>query len=597
VRESAPSGLRPQGASPAGSPWPALIFLWRRSFINVLKEAKARAKQPRYAVGLFAGAAYFAWLGWILLSPEDGGADPTLPGDMARTVAPLLLAVFAVGWWVSGRTHMALAFSPPEVQFLFQGPLTRRTLLNFRLVRAQLSMFPMCLIFGLAFGSIFFLPIFLIFLGIWLLFSTAHLHQVASGLIRSSWSDQGGAGLRRQWLPMVVLAGAGGGVLWAFWPLIRGVRTLESASELLWQLQSAMAHPAAQAVFFPFHLAVGPLLAPDVGSWLIAMAGGLALLGAHYFWVVRTDQAFEEVAAGAGLELQAITAAFREGRLSAFQAASNKKKLPRPWFRLAPEGHPAVGLFWKNFTAFTRSFGITQVLSISAAFLGFWVIMLNLAESTREASLGAMGLPGMLAAFSLIMGPLFIRNDLRTDLQRSETLRTLPLSGRDVVAAEVGASAASLTMMAGFFLVVAFVFFLLAEVPVPHWWWPWAAFGLVLFVLPFLCALATGIQNIIAVAFPAWVRMGPTQAHGVDQTGNMMVGMLLTGLLLAVGLLCPLIFGAATAFRFFSIMGVWAVVPGLVGVWVILAGEVLLLVVLLGEAFDEMDPSAEGLLK
>ena len=194
------------------------------------------------------------------------------------------------------------------------------------------------------------------------------------------------------------------------------------------------------------------------------------------------------------------------------------------------------------------------------------------------------------------MGPLFIRNDLRTDLQRSETLRTLPLSGRDLVAAEVAASGASLTLMAGFFLVVAFVFFLLAEVPVPHGWWPWAAFGLALFVLPFLCALATGIQNFIAVVFPAWTRMGPTQAHGVDQTGNMMVSMLLTGVLLAVGLLCPVIFGAGAAMRFFSIMGVWAVVPGLVGVWVILAGEVLLLVVLLGEAFEEMDPSEEGLL-
>jgi len=595
MRDSAPAGPgRAEGQRGRG-PWPALIFLWRRSFINVLKETRARAKQPRYAVGLAVGVAYFGWLGWILFSPDEAGEGPVLAGELASTFAPLLLGTFAVGWWASGRTHMALAFTPPEVHFLFQGPLTRRTLLNFRLIRAQLSMLPICIIFGLAFGSIFSMPVPATFLGIWLLFTTVHLHQVASGLIRSSWSDQGGAGRRRQWIPMVALAGAAGALAWAFWPLIREIRDLESIQEFLRLLQSSMAHPAAAIVLFPFQIAVGPLLASDLASWLTAMAGALALMVAHYLWVVRTDTAFEEVAAEAGVELQAITAAFREGRLGAFHA-SKEKRLPRPWFRLSPKGHPAMGLFWKNFTAFTRAVGLTQVLSILATFLGFWLILLYVAESAQAASLGAMSLPAMLAGVSLFMGPLFLRNDLRTDLQRLSIIRTLPLRGRDVVAAEVAASGASVTLMAGFFLVVAFVFFWLAEVPVPHWWWPWATFGLTLFVLPFLSALSTGIQNVLAVLFPAWTRLGPTQSHGLDQTGNMMVSMLLTGLLLVVGILAPVIFGAVTAFRFFSILGVWAVIPALVGVWIILAGEVLLLVVLLGEAYDEMDPSVEGLL-
>jgi hypothetical protein len=595
MREALP-GWRDQGEPPGRpSPWPALRFLWFRSFINVLKEMRARAKQPRYAVGLLVGVAYFAWLGWILLRPEEGGSEGPLPGELARTLAPLLLAAFATGWWVSGRTHMALAFSPPEVQFLFQGPLSRRTLLNFRLVRAQLSMLPICILFGLAFGSIFSLPPPLTFLGLWLLFSTAHLHQVASGLIRSSWSDQGGAGLRRQWLPMAALAGAAAGMAWAFWPLLREIRDLTSMEEFLWLLQGAMGHPAALAILFPFQVAVGPLVSAEISEWFLAMAGGLALLAAHYLWVVRTDAAFEEVAAEAGVELQAITAAFREGRLGAFQA-SREKRLPRPWFRLSPTGHPAVGLFWKNLTAFTRATGLTQALAILATFLGFWVILLYVAEGPREASLGAMALPGMLAGFSLLMGPLFLRNDLRTDLQRLEILRTLPLKGRDVVAAEVAASGASLTLVSGFFLVVAYFFFMVAEVPVPHWWWPWAAFGLTLLVLPLLACLATGLQNVMAVTFPAWTSMGPTQSQGVDQTGNMMVSLLITGLLLLFGLLAPLTFGVVAAFRLFSTMGVWAVIPGLVGIWVVLVGEVILLVVLLGEAYDEMDPSVEGLL-
>jgi len=577
------------------TPWPAFRFLWGRSFRNIIREGVARAKQPRYAVGLVAGVAYFAWFGWIILGPREAGSGSILPEGMAGALAPLLLAAFALGWWVSGRTHMALAFTPPEVQFFFQGPISRRTLLHFKLVRAQFSLLPLSIFFALAFGRLFPIPLVLTAASLWALLTTANLHQVASGLVRSSWSDQGGAGLKRQWIPMVVLGGGVAAMAWAFFPLMGALRLVESMPEFVWQFQLALGHPAAMVVLLPFHIALGPLLALDFGAWVGAFGGGLALLALHYNWVVRTDATFEEAAAEAGMELQAIASAFKEGRLGVL-LASKDKRLPRPWFRLSPQGHPAVGLFWKNFTAFTRSTSVTQPLGLLASFMGFWVILLFLSDNAREASLGAMALPGMMAGFSLLMGPIFIRNDLRTDLQRLEFLRTLPLTGRDVVAGEVAASAASLTLVAGFFLVLAFGFFSLAEVQVPVWWWPWAAFALALFLLPFLSALATGIQNIIAVVFPAWIKLGPTQTQGVDQMGSMMIIMLITGVLLAVGLLGPVVFGVVAAFRFFSTMGFWALIPGLMGAWMILAGEVVLLVVLLGEAFDEMDPSEEGLL-
>lgn len=64
--------------------------------------------------------------------------------------------------------------------------------------------------------------------------------------------------------------------------------------------------------------------------------------------------------------------------------------------------------------------------------------------------------------------------------------------------------------------------------------------------------------------------------------------------LLALGILAPLTFGVLAAFRFFFIMGHWAVIPSLVGV--ILVGDLILLVVLLGEAYEKMDHSVKGLL-
>ena len=52
-------------------------------------------------------------------------------------------------------------------------------------------------------------------------------------------------------------------------------------------------------------------------------------MAAHYVWIVRIDAAFEETAAEAGIELQEITTAFKEGRLGVLQASKDKRIPPR----------------------------------------------------------------------------------------------------------------------------------------------------------------------------------------------------------------------------------------------------------------------------
>ena len=200
-------------------PWPALWFAWRRSGVNRLRAMAKRIRQPRYAAGMVAGLAYFAWFGWMVLGPSEDGPD------MARTVgvlsfaAPLLLAALAAGWWMSGRMHMALAFTPPEVQFYFQAPIARRTLLHYKLAKAQVTLIPMALLFSVLLRALGPLPWLLVAVSLWGLFTVGHLHQIASGLLRTSWSHQGLAALRRQGWPLAVLALAAAGMLWALQPL------------------------------------------------------------------------------------------------------------------------------------------------------------------------------------------------------------------------------------------------------------------------------------------------------------------------------------------------------------------------------------------
>ena len=73
--------------------------------------------------------------------------------------------------------------------------------------------------------------------------------------------------------------------------------------------------------------------------------------------------------------------------------------------------------------------------------------------------------------------------------------------------------------------------------------------------------------------------------------------MLITGILLALALLVPVMCGGAVAFRLLPFFGVYGAIPAALGALAVLVGDVVLLVVVLGDAYDALDASAEGLLR
>ena len=96
----------------------------------------ARLRSPRYLIAFLVGVGYFVLLFAPTLLAGEGADDMGAP-IWAVVVAPLAVAVLVLFWWLRGGYQDALAFRPEEVHFLFTAPLTRATLLRYKLLRAQ----------------------------------------------------------------------------------------------------------------------------------------------------------------------------------------------------------------------------------------------------------------------------------------------------------------------------------------------------------------------------------------------------------------------------------------------------------------------------
>ena len=122
----------------------ALLYLQFRSLTNHFLLRARRLRQPRYLVGaLFGGCYLLAMVSRSFLPLLHGGrrAAPALfPGLTPATwefIFGLVLAAGAVLAWVLPRQRAALVFTEAEIAFLFPAPITRRTLILFKLVRSQ----------------------------------------------------------------------------------------------------------------------------------------------------------------------------------------------------------------------------------------------------------------------------------------------------------------------------------------------------------------------------------------------------------------------------------------------------------------------------
>lgn len=560
----------------------ALAYLTARSVINRFARRAAQLRRPRYLVAFVLGVVYI----WVALGAERPGPLPesAIMTRSAELLGAVLLVGVAVWSWTLGSERRALAFSPAEVTFLFPAPLTRRTLIHYKLARLQLLILLNVLIWSLLLSRQSGVVGWRRAVALWVLLSTIALHRTGAALVRRSVAAHRAHALRRRAVSLTLVVLALAGVLSGLVAAMPALATLGSAgaSALVTAAEAIAGAPLASAMLRPFRIMVAPLTAADADAWTAAIGPALLLLGAHYVWVLRSDAAFEEAAAEWSL------ARARRGSTGGVPLAGGAAS--PTLLALAPTGSPGTALLWKNLAAVFRRRRVRNVLA------GYGVIA---AAAGAASVLGAKGIAHGTAAlaltwagFALLLGPQWVRNDLRRDIRQLDLLRSYPLRGRLVIAAEAAASTVSLTLIQLGLLSLAWFAFIgerggdttLAQRTL-------LLLGAMLALIP-VNYVALLLQNGAALLFPSWMSVIGDGSGGLEALGQNLLATAAFALLLAI-LLVPPAAAAGVLIYAAGVRPAAIAAAGVLGLGV-LAGEAVLLARVLGTVYDRTDAGTPG---
>ena len=576
----------------------ALFYLQFHSVKNRLLMRFKRLKQPKYLAGAIVGGLYFYFyfFRWLLGGRVRSGPAAleaiTFDSLLFESLGALVLFVIVLLAWVLPHKRTALVFTEAEVAFLFPAPITRRGLIQFKLLRSQAAIFLTTLLlafitnrFGVGGKMV------IHFAGWWLLLSLLNLHFLGASFALTALMDRGLAHWKRRLaLLAVVLVGFGVVVVWAVRalpPLTADKLTnLDAMTEYA---QQALVSGPLPYLLYPFRLAVRPYLAATALDFLIALGPVLLLLAAHYWWVMRADVAFEEGSIEASRKLAEKVAALRAGKSP---GGSKTIKSKRPPFRLPPLGPRLVALLWKYLIGAGQAFTLRTLITLAA-------IAIGVSFGLRSADAGSNWLPvvgsiaGMGGVMLLLMGPQIVRQDFRHDLPQADLLKVYPLRGWQVALGEILAPAIILTSVQWLLLLVAAVCFTQTGGDLSGALVVAIAVGAAI-MLPMFNLISLVIPNAAVLLFPGWFQTGKDAPQGIEATGQRLIFALGQFLALVVALIPA---GAVFAGLFLLVKyaaGVLLAVPvASAAATVVLVVEASLGVMLLGRLFERLDISAE----
>jgi len=580
----------------------ALFYLRRISFKNAVISRVLRLKQPKYLIGAVVGVAYV----FFVVFPrsrgnQTGGAGAaaftdTFPVERLPIVASLsalALMVFVAFCWLWPRGRAALAFSEAEIAFLFPAPIVRRTLIHYRWINAQLRILFTSLILTLVSSGWSFVPgdAWIRLPGWWLLLSTLDLHGIGSSFAITRLLDRGVTSLRRRLLTLIgagVVVGAA--CLWT-WRSSRVPVPAEFAgfTAVLDYVGALLSTDALSWLLLPARWVVGPLLAADPPSFLLALGPALLIYAAHYAWVLRSEVAFEEASIAKAQKRAARVSAMRDGT---WKFGNAERKARRAPFELAKGARPELAFLWKN-------------LLSSAEYLRPRTALIAAAIIVLGSSVGAAGdfdvlrtviavMAMVMAGCALLFGPMMARQDLRHDLLNADILKTYPLRGWQVVLGEWLTPVAIVTVLLWLLVLTAALNFQPDGAASLGAGARGAAAIVAALLAPLLCALIVLLLNAAAVLFPAWLQVGAGHGGGIDVLGQRIVFVGALSLVMAIALL-PALIVAAIAF----VVVQWlvnflaAAAAAVIIVLAILGVEIAIGTWWLGKRFESFDLSAE----
>lgn len=595
----------------------ALLYLRLTSGRNWLLSRIRRLREPKYLAGAVAGVAYmwfFFFRHLLASSParrslaSAGSLTPDLQQlPLLFIMVPLGLISFIriVAAWVAPERRPGLAFTEAEVAFLFPAPMSRRMLVNFKLLSNQVTIMLSSVLFslisnrGAALGGGNMLTHAI---GWWLILSTLSLHTTGAAFTVARLIDGGVSRIQRQALVLGVIALILGAAVFTIWRSAPPISPAEAANP--WGLLQYGIRLGDVGllhwIVWPIRVLLAPFFAADAREFFLTLGPALVLLVLHYAWVVRAETSFEESSIALAEKRGRLIEAIQSGKSLAQAHGLSRGSLRArrgPFPLRSAGGRPEIAFLWKNLLSTSgffrpRTFFTAVVVIVAGA---NW---LGHADGTVRSIVGPLGIFSLFfAAYVLLLGPQFARQDLRGDLAHADILKTYPLRGWQVVLGELLTPAAILTALLWLFLLLALL--LTGMLPARARLLPpdlrWTIGACLAVVLPVVCLLQMMVPNAATLLFPSWARSNRARDRGIDVMGQRLIFVAGQLLVILCALLPAAILGLLVWFAAHWFVGAAvSTVITAAAVLVVLGLEVCLGLWWLGHRFEVFDLSSEA---
>jgi len=536
-------------------PW-ALWRLLGLHFKATLRRMRRGMATPRGIVFALLGLlAMGAWAFRVIVYVHVGRHTSA---DVVRTIAPFAILLFCLGNLLTSFGDHAVAFTAAEVDFLFPGPFSRRSLLGYKILKT-------CL------GTLITTAVFTVMLraycnswlacavGVWLTIQFMQLFAMAVMLLGQTVGERAySAGKRWALIAAAALLAIAAAPLAA-----KGFHGGELATAR--HLQGTLAGRIVLAPFDVFTRAItAASLYPELLTWgTLGLLIDLLMLSL----VMGLDANY--------LETSATVSQRRYERISRLKrgAAGTGGSAALARWRIAPL--PWLGgagpLAWRQLTGALRG---SRRLVILVAIVGIVCCSVFVHNRGGQSSVlePLIGVAVWINLFFVSM----LRFDFHDDLDRLDFLRSMPIGAAAVAAGEIVAPVVVLSLLQALLLIAAWM-----AVPESRLYLPIVA----AFALP-VNVLLVGIENLLFLLFP--LRQAGLIAGDMQLFGRQMVIFMCKLLLLIAAVGAASIFGAVA----YLVAGKSWAAFGVAG-WMMLAIASAATIYFIAMVYTRFDPSVD----
>ncbi|MFC1849386.1 hypothetical protein ACFL27_04170 [candidate division CSSED10-310 bacterium] len=599
-----------------------------RTFRGMVLQQRKLLRQFKYLLGTSLGFLVIFGGIFFIVAGDKSKAQAVLlsllSGEILNgifLILSLMVALLVTFMWLFARTQMPIQLSEAELNLLLSGPLSRRSIIYFELLKNQKEIFLGGFVLWIIVFSFFEELHLSLFLAYVLFFNLGELHLRCCKLWKLRLRR---FPVRKQqlWKYIIII------LLVCYWCILFfGIESILSSvkTNILNQESSLMEAPrivmgelslAVQKhwlVFMlaPFLVVLAPFfhspIMPEGIRWVLP----LFLLLVHVEWFVRSLVQYGDLTPA-----QIFETPLKQDQLSGLRklVGTGRKRIP---FQLIPVGAPEISIYWKNFLAFFRM-PLTALILIAILI----PLCLFLLSTALGAPRGLLAIESTLSFMVILMAPFMIMGwydvELAKDFQNFELVRPWPLPGEKIFLAKAYAIATLAAIIALLCVGVYFSAYLSFKVVSISQTFtkielyrmeklPFLTLkdttslliGLSGLIFPFagMAALLYLMQTVIKLLLPGWVPKD-LKSDDISSVGKSVINMLLLYAALLIGVLpSALMIGIVLLLQY--IIGLPFVLWELAIFGMISFGvfwiEVHLLTKFVGGLWDNLDPSQEFL--